>query len=718
MLISLLALLLISNALTLRKDKSILFSRVVMISLVHTSFLAYNNLFFLALDKGLGIFGGLFHVTVFTQIFNIFIFILTGLILTLTSFYPRKVFLNQISSLSFLLLGKFNYNKTKISNKMSGQFRILEYSLIIVFVLSGGVFLMSASDLISIFLAIELQSYGLYIMSTLYRDSEQSTSGGLTYFLIGGLASCFILLGSSLLYANSGTTSLEGIYVISSISEVYGNLGISFNGEVLSWYKPYYIHISLIILAVGFLVKISAAPFHFWSPEQWSGKSLALASCTRDKLPNSGDTLELKVPSHSRKAAGGWINLSYKVTSLKTSEKKVGNRGSKSVTSLYLSKPHTVKEQRVYGSWHGFSCLRCTLLGFERNRWIKIPSNQIKQTRLYTNSNNIIPSKKGYNLVLPPINNTFSPAEQDLATRRWRQDLNPLFVTGFADAEGCFTLILRKSPRSSTGWKIEANFIINLHKKDRKLLKCIQEFFCGIGRVSKESKGFCDFTVSSLNQIITVIFPHFDNYPLISQKQADYVLFKKAVLMMNRGEHLTSKGLNGIINIKASINRGLTPALKEAFPNYIPEKRPFIDVKSLLHIHPYWVAGFASGDGSFIARVRVNYSNLGKRVELVFVLTQHYRDISLIECLKDFFGCGQVYTYKKYAEFKCQNLKEIYVKILPFFLEYPILGVKSSDFQDWTKIAEIINSSAHLTQEGFEKIRHIKQGMNKNRDSD
>lgn len=271
MLISLLTLLLISNALTLRTDKSILFSRVVMVSLIHTSFLAYNNLFFISLDKGIGIFGGLFHVTVFTQMFNIFIFILTALILTLTSFYPRKVFLNQISSLSFLLFNggasKFNYNKTKISNKMAGQFRILEYSLLIVFVLSGAVFLMSASDLISIFLAIELQSYGLYIISTLYRDSEQSTNGGLTYFLIGGLASCFILLGSSLLYANSGTTSLEGIYVISSISEVYANLGDSMQGDVLSWYKPYYIHISLIILAVGFLVKISAAPFHFWSPD-------------------------------------------------------------------------------------------------------------------------------------------------------------------------------------------------------------------------------------------------------------------------------------------------------------------------------------------------------------------------------------------------------------------------------------------------------------------
>ena len=263
MLISLLTYLLISNALTLRKDKSILFSRIVMVSLVLTSFLAFNNLFVMSLDKGIGIYGGLFHVTAFTQSFNIFIFIISAIILTLTSFYPRKVYIKEFSSLSSLLLGKFNYNRTKISNKMGEQFRILEYSLIIVFVLSGAAFLMSASDLVSIFLAIELQSYGLYIISTLYRDSEQATSGGLTYFLLGGLSSCFILLGSSLLYANSGTTNLEGIYVVSSISEIYPDL----YPMLLSWYKPYYIHLSLIILSVGFLFKIGAAPFHFWSPD-------------------------------------------------------------------------------------------------------------------------------------------------------------------------------------------------------------------------------------------------------------------------------------------------------------------------------------------------------------------------------------------------------------------------------------------------------------------
>ena len=103
---------------------------------------------------------------------------------------------------------------------MAEQFKIIEYSLIILFIITGAVFLVSTSDLVSIFLSIELQSYGLYLLSTIYRNSELATSGGLTYFLLGGLSSCFILLGTSLLYANSGTTNLEGLYVINSISDL------------------------------------------------------------------------------------------------------------------------------------------------------------------------------------------------------------------------------------------------------------------------------------------------------------------------------------------------------------------------------------------------------------------------------------------------------------------------------------------------------------------
>ena len=84
-------------------------------------------------------------------------------------------------------------------------------------------FLMSSCDLISMFLCLELQSYGLYILCTIYRNSELATKGGLTYFLLGGLSSCFILLGIGLLYANTGSTSLDSLYIITSISDINSN---------------------------------------------------------------------------------------------------------------------------------------------------------------------------------------------------------------------------------------------------------------------------------------------------------------------------------------------------------------------------------------------------------------------------------------------------------------------------------------------------------------
>nr|YP_010690223.1 NADH dehydrogenase subunit 2 [Neopestalotiopsis cubana]WBU13062.1 NADH dehydrogenase subunit 2 [Neopestalotiopsis cubana]WGO76889.1 NADH dehydrogenase subunit 2 [Neopestalotiopsis cubana]WGO76907.1 NADH dehydrogenase subunit 2 [Neopestalotiopsis cubana] len=247
--------LLYSNAVTLRRDMSILFNRIAIIALAYCFLLDFASLSFI--NKGVGLHGGLLHLTNITQIFHIFVFIITMLILQLTSFYPRKVWIKEHSSLRHLLSYKFVYYRTKIINKMGEHLKIIEYPLILLFVVSGAIFLMSTNDLVSIFLSIELQSYGLYLLSTIYRNSELATTGGLIYFLLGGLSSCFILFGTSLLYANSGTTNMDGLYVITSISD----------GAMDSWYKPYYINFSLLIFSVGFLFKVSAAPFHFWSPD-------------------------------------------------------------------------------------------------------------------------------------------------------------------------------------------------------------------------------------------------------------------------------------------------------------------------------------------------------------------------------------------------------------------------------------------------------------------
>lgn len=84
--------LLLSNAATLRRDMSILYSRVAIIILLHCISIAFCSLFiYKSLCKGIGLFGGLFHATSLTQIFHIFIFLLSAIILQLTAFYPRKV---------------------------------------------------------------------------------------------------------------------------------------------------------------------------------------------------------------------------------------------------------------------------------------------------------------------------------------------------------------------------------------------------------------------------------------------------------------------------------------------------------------------------------------------------------------------------------------------------------------------------------------------------
>ena len=142
-----------------------------------------------------------------------------------------------------------------------------------------------------------------------------------------------------------------------------------------------------------------------------------------------------------------------------------------------------------------------------------------------------------------------------------------------------------------------SNFTINIHKKDVELLKLIQFYFGGVGRIGRERNGCCEFRVSSLDQILTKIIPHFDKYPLITQKRADYLLFKEVILMMDRGEHLRVEGLQAIINIRATLNRGLTPGLKEAFPLTTPVPRLLVENSSVPH--PEWIAGFTSGEGCF-----------------------------------------------------------------------------------------------------------------------
>lgn len=253
-------LILLSNAFTSRRELSLCFNRSLITVILVTLLISINCNNFIVLKEGVSILGGLFHNSNFTITFHIFILFITMIILQLTAFLPRKYINNNLNSSS-----KFFANlivNLQLADKGKQQYNIIEYPLIILFIITGGIFLINSSDTISLFISIELQSYGLYLLCSIYRNSESSTGAGLTYFLLGGLSSCFILLASAILYANSGTTNLEGYYILTNLVDVNNSMG-----NIMYWYSNDYINYCLVLLSLGFLFKISAAPFHFWSPD-------------------------------------------------------------------------------------------------------------------------------------------------------------------------------------------------------------------------------------------------------------------------------------------------------------------------------------------------------------------------------------------------------------------------------------------------------------------
>ena len=127
--------------------------------------------------------------------------------------------------------------------------------------------------------------------------------------------------------------------------------------------------------------------------------------------------------------------------------------------------------------------------------------------------------------------------------------MNPGFVTGFADAESCFFVRVGKKKNMKIGWVVEPVFTVRLHLKDVSLLKLIQTYFGGIGKIYVyNNRNEAIFIVNNLKELYIVI-DHFNKYPLITQKWSDFILWKQILYLIKNKEHLTQEGLLKIANI-------------------------------------------------------------------------------------------------------------------------------------------------------------------------
>jgi NADH-quinone oxidoreductase subunit N len=179
-------------------------------------------------DGRVSTFGGAFVVNEFTVFVKIFVL---------------------LSAASVVLISK-DYRKLQ-------SIDFFEFPILIVFATLGMMLMVSANDFLGVYLAIELQSLSLYVIATFQKDSARSAESGLKYFVLGALSSGLMLYGISLIYGFVGSTNFN------TLAEVFKVL----SGEL----PPPGVVVGLVFIVAGFSFKISAVPFHMWTPDVYEG---------------------------------------------------------------------------------------------------------------------------------------------------------------------------------------------------------------------------------------------------------------------------------------------------------------------------------------------------------------------------------------------------------------------------------------------------------------
>ena len=136
-------------------------------------------------------------------------------------------------------------------------YAIGEYYPLILFCTAGAMWMASGTDLMTIFLGLEVLSVALYVLAGLFRNQQRSNEAGLKYFLLGAFSTGFLLYGIALLYGVAGTTNVAdiGLYLTSHPAVLGNPMTVA----------------GMVLLSTGFLFKVAAAPFHMWTPDVYQG---------------------------------------------------------------------------------------------------------------------------------------------------------------------------------------------------------------------------------------------------------------------------------------------------------------------------------------------------------------------------------------------------------------------------------------------------------------
>lgn len=283
--------------------------------------------------------------------------------------------------------------------------------------------------------------------------------------------------------------------------------------------------------------------------------------------------------------------------------------------------------------------------------------------------------------------------------------MKPQWVTGIVDSEGNFSINYNtKSKKLSFAFKVTQN------NKSFLILNSLKEYF-KVGNVvidNRSTNGY-KFVVSRRKDLIEVIFPHLDNYPLQGSKGLDYLDFKKGVLLFKN-----SSNSDEILFIKNNMN---TKRSYEERWNYLKDRS--------FNLAPEWIQAFVNGEGSFQCRIAETISRNSKYVAVnpTLEIAQKSHDVLVLYAIIRYFGIG--YLKPKYDIFSLQESKNSravsraifnqFDVIIDFVDKYPMLASKQLDYLDWKRIIQLKKQGAHKTEKGREAMISLKLGMNRGR---
>jgi NADH-quinone oxidoreductase subunit N len=173
--------------------------------------------------------------------------------------------------------------------------RRFEFPVLLLFATLGMMMMLSANDLIALYVGLELQSLALYVVAAFQRDSERSTEAGLKYFVLGALSSGMLLYGASMVYGFAGTTSFAGLAM--AFAGTHGPIAIG-------------LIVGLVFVIAGLAFKVSAVPFHMWTPDVYEGAPTPVTAffAAAPKLAAIGLFMRVMVGPF-RELHGEWLQI-------------------------------------------------------------------------------------------------------------------------------------------------------------------------------------------------------------------------------------------------------------------------------------------------------------------------------------------------------------------------------------------------------------------------